>query len=207
MPPLPRGLYAITDPVLIPGQALVETVARAIRGGAVMIQYRNKDADPARRSWEAQDLSILCRPLGVPFIVNDDVGLARECAAAGVHLGRDDGDIAAARTHLGPDAIIGVSCYDDLERALAAAAAGADYVAFGSFFPSPTKPQAPPADLALIRAAKRRLAIPVCAIGGINADNCAPLVAAGVDLLAVINGVFAQPDVVAAAQRVARCFG
>lgn len=203
---VPRGLYAITDNKLIPSDQLIEAVAFAIQGGAMMIQYRNKSGDESQRQWEAQDLVNLCRPLGVPLIINDDVQLAQLVRAHGVHLGKEDPHIAEARTALGPNAIIGVSCYNELERAIAAEQAGADYVAFGSFFPSTTKPNAARAELALLHAAKQRLKIPVVAIGGITAENGAPLIAAGADLLAVINDVFGQSDIRAAAERIARLF-
>jgi len=203
---VPRGLYAITDSKLLSPERMVEAVALAIQGGAEMIQYRDKSDDPMRRQWEAADLSNLCRPLGVPLIINDDVELAGQIMAKGVHLGKDDADIASARRELGNNAIIGVSCYNDLEHAIEAEKAGADYVAFGSFFPSPTKPNAPRADIELIRQAKQKLSIPVVAIGGITADNGAPLVEAGADMLAVISNVFGQADIAAAAERIAKLF-
>jgi thiamine-phosphate pyrophosphorylase len=203
---LPRGLYAITDAKLLSPEHLVQAVAQAIQGGSVMIQYRDKGEDASRRLWEAQDLYNLCRPLGVPLIINDDVELAAQVMADGVHLGRDDGDIAIARSVLGEQAIIGVSCYDELERAIAAEAAGADYVAFGSFNPSTVKPNAPRATVELLHQAKQRLRIPVVAIGGINSDNGAPLVAAGADMLAVINAVFGQADVTTAASQIAKLY-
>ncbi len=203
---LPRGLYAIADTALLPAEELVASVAYAIQGGAVMIQYRDKGDDEMRRQYEAADLSNLCRPLGVPLIINDDVELASNIMAKGVHLGKDDADVASARAKLGAKAIIGVSCYNDLQRAIEAEKAGADYVAFGSFFASPTKPNAVQADLDLLRQAKAQLTIPVVAIGGINADNGAQLVAAGADLLAVISDVFGQTDIAAAADKIAQLF-
>jgi len=203
---LPRGLYAITDSKLLSPERMVEAVALAIQGGAVMIQYRDKGDDMMRRQWEATDLSNLCRPLGVPLIINDDIELAAQVMAKGVHLGREDADIASARAQLGANAIIGVSCYNDLERAIEAEKAGADYVAFGSFFPSRSKPNAVKADAELIRRAKQQLSIPVVAIGGITADNGAQLVAAGADMLAVITDVFGQADILAAAERIAHLF-
>ncbi len=204
--PLPRGLYAIADTGLLPAENLIEAVAYAIHGGAVMIQYRDKGDDEMRRQYEAADLSNLCRPLGVPLIINDDVELASNIMAKGVHLGKDDADIAAARAKLGASMIIGVSCYNDLQRAIEAEKAGADYVAFGSFFPSPTKPGAVKADVDLLRQARQQLTIPVVAIGGITADNGAQLVAAGADMLAVIHGVFGQPDIAAAADKITKLF-
>lgn len=206
MKKLPRGLYAITDSKLLSPERMVEAVALAIQGGAVMVQYRDKGNDPMRRQWEASDLSNLCRPLGVPLIINDDVELAVQVMAKGVHLGKDDADIAAARAKLGPNAIIGVSCYNDLERALKAEKAGADYVAFGSFFPSRVKPEAVKAEMALLREAKQKLQVPVIAIGGITADNGRQLVEAGADMLAVITEVFGQVDIRAAAEKFASLF-
>ena len=203
---LNRGLYAITDSKLLSPERMVEAVALAIQGGAVMIQYRDKGDDPMRRQWEAADLSNLCRPLGVPLIINDDVELAAQVMAKGVHLGKHDEDIAAARSQLGPNAIIGVSCYNDLECALAAEKAGADYVAFGSFYPSRTKPSAVKAEIELLRQAKQQLNSPVVAIGGITADNGAQLVEAGADMLAVITDVFGQADIRAAAEQFASLF-
>ncbi len=203
---VPSGLYAITDSKLLSPERLVEAVALAIQGGAEMIQYRNKNADEEQRMWEAGDLNNMCRPLGVPLIINDDIDLAGKILAAGVHLGRDDADIAEARAKLGPRAIIGVSCYNDLERAIAAEKAGADYVAFGSFFPSRTKPDAVKAEVELLKEAKQKLSIPVVAIGGITADNGAQLVEAGADILAVITEVFGQADIKAAAEKIAKLF-
>lgn len=203
---LPRGLYAITDSKLLSPERMVEAVALAIQGGAVMIQYRDKGDDAMRRQWEASDLSNLCRPLGVPLIINDDVELAGQVMARGVHLGREDADVASARKALGGHAIIGVSCYNDLERALEAEKAGADYVAFGSFYPSSTKPDALKADVALLRQARARLTIPVVAIGGITADNGAPLVEAGADMLAVVSAVFGQADILGAAERISQLY-
>ncbi len=203
---LHRGLYAITDSKLLSPERMVEAVALAIQGGAVMIQYRDKGDDPMRRQWEASDLSNICRPLGVPLIINDDVELAAQVMAKGVHLGQHDADIAAARNRLGPNAIIGISCYNDLDCAIAAEKAGADYVAFGSFFPSRVKPEAVKAEVELLRQAKQQLNIPVVAIGGITADNGAQLVEAGADMLAVITDVFGQADIRAAAEQFTSLF-
>jgi thiamine-phosphate pyrophosphorylase len=196
-----RGLYAITDSDLLPADRLVETVSHAITGGAALVQYRDKTSPPQLRRAQAIALQALCETRGVPLIINDDLDLAVHCGAAGVHLGRDDPDPAAARERLGSDAIIGVSCYADLDRARAAAAAGADYLAFGRFFPSSTKPGATPADPDLLRAARQEFTLPLCAIGGITASNAPLLLEAGADLLAVIHGLFGQPDVRAAAAR------
>jgi len=204
-PVLPRGLYAVTDSELS-GTTLVQYVAHAIQGGAVMIQYRDKSTDAGQRLWQANDLQMLCQSLRVPLIINDDIELAVQCRAAGVHLGKDDATIEQARALLGEQAIIGVSCYASLTLALAAQAAGADYVAFGSFFASPTKPDAVRADLELLRAARAALSIPIAAIGGITPDNGRALVDAGADLLAVVSGVFSAADISAAARGYAVLF-
>lgn len=197
-----RGLYVITDG----GPDLPGRVAAAIAGGAVLVQYRDKGDDGDRRRSEAAALRSVCREGGVPLVINDDVALAAEVGADGVHLGRDDAAVASARERLGPGAVIGASCYDDLETARAARAAGADYLAFGSFFPSATKanPARPSPDL--LGRAKAELGVPVAAIGGITPDNGAALVAAGADLLAVVSGVFGADDVAAAARRYAALF-
>ncbi len=201
-----RGLYAIADTQCLSEAHLLGAVGEAIAGGARLIQYRDKGADPARRREQARALLALCRGHGIPLIVNDDVGLAAAIGADGAHIGRDDLPLADARRALGAGRLIGVSCYNELERALAAERQGADYVAFGSFFPSPTKPQAVRASLALLRAARAELRVPIVAIGGITPENGADLLAAGADALAVIDGVFNQPDIRAAAQRYARLF-
>lgn len=199
-PPFPtRGLYAITREGYPDAAALARAVKGAIQGGAVVVQYRAKSAaDPLE---DAARLLAVCRAGRVPLIINDDVALACRIGADGVHLGRDDGDLAEARRLLGPDAVIGVSCYDSLDRAEQAAAAGASYVAFGRFFPSLTKPAAPCARLETLVAAKRRLDVPIVAIGGITPANGGPLLAAGAGLLAVIEGVFGDGDPAEAARR------
>lgn len=186
------GLYAITREGHASSEALAAAVAAAIRGGAVAVQYRAKAAANARA--EAERLLAVCRAAGVPLIINDDLELAACLGADGVHLGRADADPLTARTRLGEDAIIGVSCYDDVARALRAAAVGASYVAFGRFFESATKPEATAAGLATLTEAKRHLSIPIVAIGGITAANAPPLLAAGADVLAVIGALFAGAD-------------
>lgn len=204
--PLPTGLYVITDSRLIPGNRLADSVARAIAGGAVMVQYRDKQHTAAQRAREAAELAAVCRRHAVPLLVNDDIELAVRIGAAGVHLGAADASPAHARDRLGDDAIIGVSCYNRLENARQAQAAGASYLAFGRFFPSPTKPDAVQARPALLADARRELDLPIAAIGGITPENGAELVAAGADLLAVIHGVFGATDVEAAARRYAALF-
>ena len=197
-----RGLYAITDG---PRADLLDASAQALAGGARVLQYRDKTTDATRRHAEALALKRLCDARAVPLIINDDVALAAAVGAAGVHLGRDDGDVAAARAALGEDAIIGVSCYDSLALAEAAVEAGADYVAFGAFFPSPTKPNAVRASLDLLRRSAT-LGVPRVAIGGITPDNAPSLVEAGADFFAVISAVFAATDTRAAAQCFARLY-
>ncbi|WP_243042243.1 thiamine phosphate synthase [Dyella sedimenti] len=197
-----RGLYVITDG---PRPNLLEAVAQALAGGARLLQYRDKTADHDRRLAEARAIRALCAARGIPMIVNDDVQLAIATNAAGVHLGEDDGDVAAAREALGTDAILGVSCYDSLERARRFAAMDVDYVAFGTFFPSPTKPHARRAPFELLRQSAT-LGVPRVAIGGITPDNGQPLIDAGADYLAVISAVFGDPDVRGAAARFAQLF-
>ena len=203
---LKDGLYAITDSQLIPAGKLLEQVEQAIAGGACLIQYRDKQHSKTERRREAVRLVQLCEQRGVPLLINDDVELAREVGAAGVHLGRDDASISDARQRLGTQAIIGVSCYNHLDDALEAARAGASYVAFGRFFPSHSKPDAVQADIALLQQARAQLDLPIAAIGGITPGNGRPLVEAGANLLAVIHGVFGQADIQAAARQYTQCF-
>lgn len=204
--PACRGLYAITDAALIADDRLIAAVEQAILGGARLIQYRDKSADTSRRLAQAHALNALCQHYAIPLIINDDVELAFQVRAAGVHLGQDDPALATARARLGDHALIGVSCYDRLDLAVAAERAGADQVAFGAMFPSPTKPDEVRAPLELLRQARAVLKIPIVAIGGITPDNAPALLEAGVDALAVISGVFGQPDIQAAARRYSALF-
>lgn len=183
-----RGLYAITQPDNKSIAQVLEDVEAALRGGAVVIQYRDKNPLDARQL--AAKLLEVCHAYQAPLLINDSVELALAVGADGVHLGRDDGGIADARHRLGPSAIIGVSCYNDVEKAQAMAAAGADYVAFGRFFPSGSKPLAAPAEIATLQRAGQLLDLPIVAIGGILPGNGGQLLAAGADLLAVIGGIF-----------------
>lgn len=201
-----RGLYVITEDRQLGPDRLVASVEAALRGGARLVQYRDKSGDHARRLAEARALAAICRTFAVPLLINDDVELAVAAAADGVHLGRDDPDPAGARARLPTGSLIGVSCYDRFELARAAAANGADYIAFGSFFPSPTKPHAVRAHTELLRRARRELRLPTVAIGGISPENGAALVQAGADMLAVVSAVFAASDVTAATQAFAPCF-
>ena len=194
---LKRGLYLITPDDPDPSQLFART--RPLLAFASCLQLRNKamDADALRVAGIA--LRSACKDAGVPLLINDDAALAAELGADGVHLGEHDGDIASARRLLRDDAIIGASCYDDIERARRLAAEGASYLAFGAFFPSPTKPKARRASLQLLRDSAH-LGLPRVAIGGITPDNAPSLVDAGADLVAVISGVFDAPDPVAAAR-------
>jgi thiamine-phosphate pyrophosphorylase len=193
------GLYAIT-PDTPDTDELLRCVRPALRGGARVLQYRNKSAAAALRLRQAQALRQLTREFGTTFIVNDDARLAAQVDADGVHLGGADGGVAAARGLLGKAGIIGASCYNRLPLALEAAKQGADYVAFGAFFPSSVKPGAVRADVALLHAARRELGVPIVAIGGITQRNGAALVEAGADALAVISALWDAPDIEAAAQ-------
>jgi thiamine-phosphate pyrophosphorylase len=200
-----RGLYAVT-PDFPDAQELVHRVRDALAGGATAVQYRSKLPDAALRRTQAEQLLALCRQNRVPLIVNDDLDLALRIGADGVHLGRDDQALATARTGRKADLIVGASCYNDLSLGLNAVEEGATYVAFGAAFASRTKPAAVSAPLALFRQARQCLALPIAAIGGITAENAAPLLEAGVDLLAVISDLFDAPDVAARAARYAALF-
>jgi thiamine-phosphate pyrophosphorylase len=200
------GLYAITDSSLIPTGELANRVARAIAGGATIIQYRDKQSTANERHQQAVTLAALCRQHDIPLIINDNIELAAAVGAAGVHLGKTDATLNQARNRLGTEAIIGVSCYNELERATAAAKSGATYVAFGRFFPSRSKPVAVPAEPALLQQARKLIDLPIVAIGGITPDNGGQLIAAGADLLAAIHGVFGQADIQAAAAGYNRLF-
>ncbi len=195
---LPRGgLYAIADTATLAahGRELATVMGAAMAGGARLVQYRDKTTDHARREREAAELVGLGRAHGVPVLINDDPELALAVAADGVHLGADDADPDGVREQLGVGAIIGVSCYDQLARARAAAETGADYVAFGRMFPSATKPGGPRPQAGLLRAARRETGLPVCAIGGITTANVETVVAAGADFVAVIGDLLLAADV------------
>jgi thiamine-phosphate pyrophosphorylase len=185
-----RGLYAIT-PDIADTAVLAAKVEHALKAGVAMLQYRNKIISKDKRLLQARELAPLARGYGVPFIINDDVEIALAVGANGVHLGRDDGDLAGARAKL-PGKVLGASCYSALAHAEAAVRAGACYVACGRVFPSPTKPDAMRAPLSLFES---ELGVPRCAIGGITLKNAPELIAAGADHLAVISDVFDAPDI------------
>lgn len=206
---LPRaGLYAVT-PDLADSADLARRVSLVLAGGVRLVQYRNKAAAPDLKRSQAQMLLALCRAAAVPLIINDDLELMLAIGADGVHLGREDcpgGDLAAVRQRIGPQRLLGVSCYADLERAAYAVAAGADSVAFGAMFSSPTKPEAAPAPLALLAQARQRFGpnVAVAAIGGITLDNIAQVVAAGAHWPAVVSDLFQAPDIAARAAALTR---
>ncbi len=203
-PSAPRGLYLLTPDEPETAQLLAQVAA--VLPHATWLQYRNKRADAALRRTQVQALLPLCRATGVPLIVNDDWRLAADLGADGAHLGENDGALFDARAALGGDAILGASCYDDITLAQRAVEAGASYVAFGAFFPSPTKPDARVARKSLLRDAEA-LGVPRVAIGGITPENARQLAAAGADLVAVISGVFAARHPAAAAHAYRAAFG
>ncbi len=201
-----RGLYVITPEGLFDDRQLIQAVEQAIQGGAIWVQYRNKKSAAMERLAMAQALQALCEQYGVALMINDDISLCQRVGAAGVHLGRDDGSILAARQQLGKDKLIGVSCYNDVVLAEQAQQQGADYVAFGRFFASKTKPQAGLATTSVLQEAKKKLHLPVVAIGGITLDNGQALLDEGADILAVIQGVFATDDIMATAAQFTQWF-
>jgi thiamine-phosphate pyrophosphorylase len=205
MDQLPRGLYGITPDDRPDTETLLTDVGAALAGGARIIQYRDKRAEDLDRETALQ-LRGLCLRHGACFIVNDDPMLALSTAADGVHLGRRDAAIGHVRKLLGPNAIVGVSCYDDPERVRLAEASGASYVALGAFYPSVTKPDAARASVELLREVVASTKLPVVAIGGIDAQNGAALVDAGAHALAVINGLFGTEDIEASARALAGLF-
>lgn len=185
-----HGLYAITDTANLSFEIMLCKTEEILRAGAKILQYRNKQANQDTRISEAEQLVELCKQFTVPLIINDDIALAAHVYADGVHLGKSDSSIAEARKYLGNQAIIGYSCYNDLDRANEAVIAGADYISFGAFFPSPTKPDAVHATPEIIRAAKQQFDVSVVAIGGITPENGQSLIDAGADMLAVISGLY-----------------
>lgn len=199
-----RGLYAVT-PDTADTAFLHSLTAAAIRGGAGIVQYRNKMASPALRREQARILLDCCNQLGAMLLINDHVDLAAEIDAHGAHIGGDDGSLKDARNLLGNRRIIGVSCYKDLTRAQAAVEGGADYIAFGSFYPSSVKPAAARAPLSLLASA-RAFGVPIVAIGGITPDNAGALIAAGCDAIAVISALYSAPDIAATARNFCQLF-
>lgn len=200
----PSGVYALT-PECSDTPKLLQMVESALKGGVAAVQYREKTGDVALRHEQASELLELCHGYHVPLIINDDLRLADMVEADGVHLGRDDATVREARIILGPERIIGASCYQNLDLAKQAEAAGADYVAFGSFFASPTKPQAVRASLELLHSANG-LSVPIVAIGGITLENALMLIETGADAIAVITALFDAPDIERAARALDELF-
>ena len=200
-----RGLYAIT-PDCLDTELLLRKSRLCLQGGARILQYRNKLADEATRIEQASALRKLSREFSAAYIVNDHPQLAAQVDADGVHIGANDGELESARHILGKDKIIGVSCYNRASLARKAIAAGADYVAFGAFFPSGVKPLAVQADMELLHRIRAEFSVPLVAIGGITSRNAAPLLAAGADALAVISAVFDADDIAAAAHDFSKLF-
>jgi len=203
--PVIKGLYAIT-PDETDTAELLRKVRQALQGGAQVLQYRNKSANTALRVQQALALRQLTREFDTALIVNDDVQLAAQVGADGVHVGGEDGSVTAARAVLGNAGIIGVSCYNRAPLALEAARDGADYVAFGAFFPSSVKPEAVKADVQLLRSVRGELNVPIVAIGGITLQNGAALVEAGADALAVITALWGAADIEQAAREFSNLF-
>ena len=187
-----KGLYPIADAQRISTNKIVNAVSEVLSAGVNIIQYRDKTNVKNVRKKIAYELKLLTTKHDAILIINDDISLAKKIDADGVHIGKDDCTIAEAKRKLGANKIIGVSCYNKFENAKQAQKMGASYVAFGSFFNSPTKPKAPKANIELITLAKKELTIPVCAIGGINKDNMRPLITAGADMLALISAIFSN---------------
>lgn len=200
-----KGLYAVTPDILDTAE-LAAKVEAALAGGASVVQYRNKAAGGDLRVAQARSLQALCRAKGVPLVINDDLELAAEIDAPGLHLGKDDASLQEARALMGPEKLLGASCYNHVDSAITAIRAGADYVAFGSFFPSTVKPGAVHAPVSLLREAKQRIGVPIVAIGGITLDNAPQLISAGADAVAVISALFSAPDICVAAVRFSRLF-
>ena len=200
------GLYLITDTKLIPRERFVETIEAAVRGGATMVQLREKETPREEVIRLGQALLAVTKRYDALLIINDHPSVAKAVGADGVHVGREDPPVSEARALLGPDAIIGASCYGDVTRAASAERDGADYVAFGTPFPSPTKTKRTDISLGIFREAKQQVSVPVFAIGGITIDNARQVIDAGADGLAVVSGVFAAADVEAAARALAQLF-
>jgi thiamine-phosphate pyrophosphorylase len=201
-----RGLYLITDETLTPYDDIEHYLTPALQNGAKIIQLRDKTGDDETLLQTALKIKALCREYEATFIINDRVDLAREVDADGLHIGRDDESFELARRMMGKKKIIGVSCYGDIFRAKELEHRGVDYVAFGSFFPSATKPHAPTISLSVLADAKRMLNVPVCAIGGITSENAPALVQNGADMIAVISDLWLSDDIAARCRIYAELF-
>lgn len=201
-----HGLYAITDSQLIPEDSFYDSIKRVLKGGARIIQYRDKSDDSKKRLSQVRKIRDLCYQFNALLIINDDIELAIQTDADGVHLGRSDALLSDARHQLGKDSTIGLSCYNDIDLAIDAQEHGANYVAFGAVYNSPTKPDAATVTLETLKNAKSRLSIPVCAIGGINIQNARPVIATGVDMIAVISDLFAHDNIQARSEALSSLF-
>jgi thiamine-phosphate pyrophosphorylase len=200
------GLYAITDASVTDSQKNIVGVEQALRGGARVIQYRDKSSNQKQRLETCLSLRELTQQFDAVFIINDDIELTLLTKADGIHLGQDDTSLTQARKQLGEESIIGISCYNRFDLAEQATKDGANYIAFGRFFTSRTKPDAVTAELNLLEKAKQELDIPVIAIGGITPENGGELIQAGADMLAVVDGIFGQQNIEAAAKGYQKLF-
>jgi len=201
-----QGLYAITDPTLLPGKKLIKAVEQALLGGASVIQYRDKTATEVELIRRAEDLASCCRKFQRPLIINDRVDICKRVKASGVHLGQSDNAVHDARNQLGNEAIIGTTCHNSITLAEKANQDGASYVAFGRFFNSHSKQHAHPAELTTLEQATRTILLPKVAIGGINLDNGQSVLAHGADMIAVIHALFAADDIAAKATAFSKLF-
>jgi thiamine-phosphate pyrophosphorylase len=202
-----HGLYAITDQHLIPESEFAQRVEAALKGGVRILQYRDKSTQAEKRNLQAMCCKQLCRQYDALFIINDDIDLCQSIEADGIHLGKDDEAIKSARHRLGDKAIIGVSCYNDIERAVDAQKSGADYVAFGAMFSSSTKPEAVIAGPETVAEARQKISLPVCAIGGIETGNARQVIDKGADMIAVISSLFASAEIENTARQFTTRFG
>jgi len=197
-----KGLYAIADSSILSDEEFLEKVEIVLKNGAALLQYRDKSGIFKH----AVEIKKLCNQYNIPLIINDNLQLAKEIDADGVHLGKDDDDLKSAREFLGNEKIIGVSCYNDLNRAFEMQNMGATYIAFGAFFSSNTKPLAIKADLELLKEAKNKLSIPIVCIGGITLENADQLISNGADYIAVIQGLFKANDLAKTTQQFSKKF-
>jgi thiamine-phosphate pyrophosphorylase len=200
-----RGLYLVT-PNWNDTDRLLDITHQALRAGASLVQYRHKDASPALRIEQAHSLLKLCRQHGRPLVINDHLDLCMDIDADGVHVGGTDASVADVRAALGPDRIVGASCYGEFALARAAQIAGASYVAFGGFYPSTVKKYAVTTPDDIVARAKAGLSVPVVVIGGMTPENARPLAALGADMVAAISSVYLAPDPYGAAREFAGMF-
>ncbi len=203
-----KGFYAITDPKLTPyeNNLILEKVEQALKGGTKIIQLRDKYHSNEFLLNFAKELKFLCKNYGAIFLIDDRVELAKMCDADGVHLGKEDMPIEEARKFLGKNKIIGISCYGELQKAKIMEKLGANYVAFGSFYPSPTKPEAKIISKNILKQAKEILKIPVCAIGGITLEKAKELINCGADMIAVISDLWCSKNIYEKAKKFSQYF-